>query len=72
VNQAYADKFPILLCPKSDTEIKKTKMIGLTGTKSKPELTYIIHSKYVNRVYIMEASNAFISIRELFRVCQYR
>ncbi|KAE9379957.1 hypothetical protein N431DRAFT_361203, partial [Stipitochalara longipes BDJ] len=60
LDQPEADKFAILLRPDSDTKDEQPKMIGLVGTKLKPELTYTIHSEYANKGYMTEALNAFV------------
>jgi len=41
-------------------------MIGMVGTKSVPELTYVLNSKYHNNGYMTEALNAFVGPTGLY------
>jgi hypothetical protein len=60
LDQPEADKFAILLYPDSQESTETPKVIGLVGTKSTPELTYTIHSKYANKGYMTAALTAFV------------
>ncbi|PMD33342.1 hypothetical protein L207DRAFT_439356 [Hyaloscypha variabilis F] len=66
LDQPEADKFAILLRPDSDTNKESPKMIGIVGTKAKPELAYTIHSEYANKRYMTEALNAFVGPKGIF------
>ena len=41
-------------------------MIGIVGTKTKPELAYTIHSEYANKGYMTEALNGFVGPKGIF------